>query len=268
MSGPTFKSPTRTVDPPVMVSSPPGGRRRARFRSIFLSDVHLGSPRAQAELLLDFLAKHQAEYLFLVGDIADDADEFPLAAWPEAHRAVLEALRHMAREGTRVHYMTGNHDPRFLDLWGPAVALEVARELEHTTADGRRLWIVHGDGFDEVVHRRRWLSRIGDALARGLEHSCEALERLFLARRGRLGRALRERCKGWLGYTARFERSALVAARSRAVDGIVCGHVHSAASRTIDGLYYGNGGDWVGSATALVEHVDGRMELLSWDPAA
>lgn len=251
-----------------MLSSTPGGRARARFRSIFLSDVHLGSPRAQAELLLDFLAHHQAEFLFLVGDIADEADERSLAAWPEAHRAVLEALRHMASEGTRVRYMTGNHDPRFVELWGAAVALEVAGELEHTTADGRRLWIVHGDGFDEVVHRRRWLSRIGDALARGLEHGCLALERLFFARRGRLGRALRERCKGWLGYTRRFERSAVFAARARAMDGIICGHVHSAASRTIDGLYYGNGGDWVGSGTALVEHVDGRMELLCWEPAA
>ena len=251
-----------------MVPSPLGGRARARFRSIFLSDVHLGSPRAQAELLLDFLAHHQAEFLFLVGDIADDSDERPLDAWPETHRAVLEAMRRMAGEGTRVHYMTGNHDPRFGKLWGVAVALEIARELEHTTADGRRLWVVHGDGFDEVVHKRRWLSRIGDGLARGLEHACEALERLCLARPGRLGRALRERCKDWLGYTARFERSALVAARARAVDGIVCGHVHSAASRTIDGLYYGNGGDWVGSATALVEHLDGRMELLCWEQVA
>jgi UDP-2,3-diacylglucosamine pyrophosphatase LpxH len=251
-----------------MVSSSPRGRARARFRSIFLSDVHLGSPRAQAELLLDFLAHHHAEYLFLVGDIADDADARPLAAWPETHRAVLEALRGMSREGTRVHYMTGNHDPRFVELWGAATALEVARDLEHTTADGRRLWIVHGDGFDEVVHRRRWLSRIGDALARGLEHACEGLERLFLARRGQLGRRMRERCKRWLGYTERFERSAVYAARERAVDGIICGHVHCAASRTIDGVYYGNGGDWVGSATALVEHVDGRMELLCWEPAA
>lgn len=251
-----------------MLSSSPGGRVRARFRSIFLSDVHLGSPRAQAELLLDFLAHHQAEFLFLVGDIADDADALPLARWPQAHRAVLEALRGMARTGTRVSYMTGNHDPRFLDLWGEGPALEVAQELEHTTADGRRLWIVHGDGFDAVVHRRRWLSSVGDGLARGLEHGCGLLERLFLARRGRLGRALRERCKDWLGYTARFERSALVAARARAVDGIVCGHVHSAASRTIDGLYYGNGGDWVGSGTALVEHADGRMELVAWEHAA
>jgi len=249
-----------------MVSPPSGVRTRARFRSIFLSDVHLGSPRAQAELLLDFLAHHQAEYLFLVGDIAEDGR--PLAAWPEPHRAVLESLRRMAREGTRVRYMRGNHDPGFGELWGDAAALEVAPELEHVTADGRRLWIVHGDGFDDVVHRRRWLSRLGDALARTLEQSCAALERLFLARPGRLGRALRERCKHWLGYTARFERSAVVAARARAFDGVVCGHVHSAASRTIDGLYYGNGGDWVGSASALVEHADGSMELVSWESRA
>jgi len=247
-----------------MVSSPPGAGVRARYRSIFLSDVHLGSPRAQAELLLDFLAHHQAEYLYLVGDIADDAVARPPAGWPEAHRAVLERLRSFASEGTRVHYMRGNHDPTFQELWGEPGTLAVARELEHQTADGRRLLVVHGDRFDLVVRRRLWLSRLGDGLARTLEVVCHALERMVLRSPGRLGAWLREHAKRGLGYTARFERTAVRAARRRALDGIICGHVHSAASRTIDGLYYGNGGDWVGSATALVEHADGRLELVSW----
>jgi UDP-2,3-diacylglucosamine pyrophosphatase LpxH len=251
-----------------MLSPPPGGRARARFRTIFLSDVHLGSPRAQAELLLDFLAHHQAEYLFLVGDIADDSESRPPSAWPAAHRAVLEALLGMARAGTRVCYTPGNHDPRSERVWGESIELEVVREHLHTTADGRRLWVVHGDAFDEDAQRRRWAADLGDGLARLLEHACAALEHVFLARRGRLGRLLREQCKHWLGYVARFERSAVRAARARAVDGVVCGHVHVPASRTIDGLYYGNGGDWVGSASALVEHADGRMELLSWSHAA
>jgi len=245
---------------------PPEGR--ARCRSIFLSDVHLGSPRAQAELLLDFLEHHQAEFLYLVGDIADDVDERAEERWPPSHRAVLERLRRMASEGTRVHYMPGNHDPRFAELWGTNVTLAIAPELEHTTADGKRLLVIHGDGFDEELGKRRWLGRIGDALARLLEHACEALERVLQRRRSRLALFLKERCKRWLGYTARFERSALGAARARAVDGIICGHVHSAASRTVDGLYYGNNGDWVGSATALVEHADGRIELVSWGWAA
>lgn len=256
-----------------MVSASPGGRARARLRSIFLSDVHLGSPRAQTELLLDFLAHHQAEFLYLVGDIADDTEARPLALWPEPHMAVLEALRSMARLATHVHYMPGNHDPSFVELWGASVALHVAREREHVTADGRRLLVTHGDVFDQIVLRRRWLSRTGELLARALERAGLTLE--FLARnlRGsarspRLGLAMKERAKSWLGYTARFERSALGAARARAVDGIICGHVHSAASRTTEGLYYGNGGDWVGSATALVEHDDGRMELVVWKRAA
>jgi UDP-2,3-diacylglucosamine pyrophosphatase LpxH len=251
-----------------MVSSSPGGRGRTRCRSIFLSDVHLGSARAQAELLLDFLEHHEAEFLYLVGDIADDAEERAEERWPAAHRAVLEALRRMAREGTRVHYMPGNPDPRFAELWGANVTLAIAPEIEHTTADGRRLLVIHGDGFDAELGQRRWLGRIGDAFARGLEHVCGALERVFHSRRPRLAPYLKERSKRWLGYTGRFERSALVAARARAVDGIICGHVHSAASRTVDGLYYGNNGDWVGSATALVEHADGRIELVSWDRAA
>ena len=251
-----------------MVSSSPGVRARARYRSIFLSDVHLGSPRAQAELLLDFLAHHESQFLYLVGDIADDAEARPPTGWPEAHRAVLERLRNIASEGTRVHYMRGNHDPLFHELWGDLETLAVAHELEHRTADGRRILVVHGDSFDAALHRRRWLTRLGDAAARALEASCHALERLVRARPGRLGQRLRERAKAWVGYTASFERTALRMARSRAVDGIICGHVHTAASRTIDGLYYGNGGDWVGSATALVEHADGRLELLAWRRSA
>jgi UDP-2,3-diacylglucosamine pyrophosphatase LpxH len=251
-----------------MVPASPGGRARARCRSIFLSDVHLGSPRAQAELLLDFLEHHTAEFLYLVGDIADDAEVSAAERWPPSHRAVLERLRSMASEGTRVHYMPGNHDPGFAELWGTNVTLAIAPELEHTTADGKRLLVIHGDGFDEELKKRRWLGRIGDAFTRLLEHACEALERVLQRRRSRLALYLKERCKRWLGYTARFERSALIAARARAVDGIICGHVHSAAWRTVDGLYYGNNGDWVGSATALVEHADGRIELVSWDRAA
>jgi UDP-2,3-diacylglucosamine pyrophosphatase LpxH len=251
-----------------MVSSLPEGRVRSRCRAIFLSDVHLGSPRAQADLLLDFLEHHEAEFLYLVGDIADDAGERTGERWPPAHRAVLERLRLMAAAGTRVHYMPGNHDPSFAELWGTGVTLAIASELEHTTADGRRLLVIHGDGFDAELGPRRWLGRIGDGLARALEHACHALERACLRRRSRLAVYLKERCKRWLGYTGRFERTALIAARARAVDGIICGHVHSAASRTIDGLYYGNNGDWVGSATALIEHVDGRIELVIWDRAA
>ena len=242
-------------------------RTRARFRSIFLSDVHLGSRRAQAELLLDFLEHHQAEHLYLVGDIVDDADELPLEGWPRAHRAVLDTLRRMASAGTQVHCMAGNHDPCCAEV-ASALTLAIAHELEHTTADGRRIWVVHGDRFDGIVRERRWLACVGDALARGLERTCAMLERLSRRHPGRLGTRLRQGWKRWLGYTARFERNALVAARARAVDGIICGHVHAAASRTIDGLYYGNGGDWVGSATALVEHADGRLELVAWEPAA
>ena len=230
--------------------------------------MHLGSRRAQAELLLDFLRHHRAEFLYLVGDIADDARAQPFPPWPDAHRAVLEALRTMARAGTRVHHVTGNHDPSFGELWGGEAELAIAGEFEHATADGRRLWVLHGERFDGVVQRRRWLGALGDALARALERTCEALEILTRAQVTRLGLVLRQRCKAWLGYTARFERSALSAVRSRSVDGVICGHAHAPASRTIDGLYYGNGGDWVGSATALVEHDDGRIELLAWRSAA
>jgi len=172
----------------------------------------------------------------------------------------------MGRAGTRIRCTPGNHDPLFPELLGSEVV--IAPEHEHTTADGRRLLITHGDLFDGELRARRWLGVVGDALARMVERACLAIERVCRARRARMGLAVKERGKRLFGYTRRFERSALRAARARAVDGIVCGHVHTAASRTVDGLYYGNGGDWVGSATALVEHPDGRMELVQWRPSA
>jgi len=249
-----------------VVSASPAGPQSARFRSIFISDVHLGSPRSKAGELLDFLARNQAEFLYLVGDIVDDGQRPSSERWPAAHRAVLQAMQRKAREGTRVLYLSGNHDGRFLEAWGePESSLVVSSELEHTTADGRRLLVVHGDRFDSVVHGMHWLSLAADLCTRALERVCAGLERLCRRRRRSLGAALRERLKRLLGYTGRFERSAVGAARARAADGIICGHIHCAASRTIDGLYYGNGGDWVASCTALVEHADGRFELLSWD---
>jgi UDP-2,3-diacylglucosamine pyrophosphatase LpxH len=240
---------------------PPEGR--ARCRSIFLSDVHLGSPRAQAELLLDFLEHHQAEFLYLVGDIADEVEERAVERWPPSHRAVLEQLRRMAREGTRVHYMPGNHDPRFAELWGTHVSLSIAPELEHTTADGRRLLVIHGDGFDVERGERRWLGRIGDALARGLEHACGALELLLQRRRSRLAPYLKERSKRWLGYTGRFERLALIAARARAVDG-------SSAAR--HGRLAHDRRSLLRQRRRLVRKRaawsgDGRMELVRWSRA-
>ncbi len=256
------------------VDHPPLEHRRERFRSIFISDIHLGSPRSRAELLLDFLERSQAEFLYLVGDLVDDGSRPSSEHWPATHREVLRTMQRKAQQGTRVLYLPGNHDPRFLETWD-ASELVTSSELEHTTADGRRLLVMHGDRFDAVAQRMRWLGSIADALTRALERSCAALERAlsFLRVRHRAGRVslgtrLKERLKHALGYIRRFELCAVGAARTRRVDGIICGHVHTAASRTIDGLYYGNGGDWVTSCTALVEHQDGRFELVSWDARA
>ena len=237
------------------------GRDLIRFRSVFISDVHLGSSRAQAERLLDFLERCQSEFLYLVGDIVERS--VGTASWPSSHLAVLGAMRRKAAQGTRVHYLPGNHDGGFEEAWGGESELFVASEIEHTTADGRRLLVLHGDGFDSVV-RRRWLSGVFDGIARALERAGSALERILRRQRRVLGVSWKQACKRALGYTGRFERSAVRWARRRSLDGVICGHVHAAASRTIDGMYYGNGGDWVSSCTALVEHADGRLELVTW----
>lgn len=240
-------------------------RHTARFRSIFVSDVHLGSSRSQAELLLDFLASTQAEFLYLVGDIVDDGRRPRREGWPPAHREVLEAVRRKAAAGTCVRYLPGNHDGREIEAWGWCPReLEVLDDHLHLTADGRRLWVVHGDRFDDVHARRRLRGRVGDGIARGVERLFAGLGVVLGGRFTRLGQHFKQVGKHALGYTRRFERSAVSAARDRRVDGVICGHVHAPASRFVDGLYYGNGGDWVGSATALVEHEDGRLELLTW----
>jgi UDP-2,3-diacylglucosamine pyrophosphatase LpxH len=178
---------------------------------------------------------------------------------------VLEHVRRRAGQGTRVHYLPGNHDGRAVEAWGwRADELLVSDDHLHLTADGKRLWVVHGDGFDAVMSRQRWVGRVGDGLARAVERLFAGLGTVLGRRFAGLGMRVKQAGKRCLGYTARFERSALTAARDRRVDGVICGHVHAGASRIVDGLYYGNGGDWVGSATALVEHVDGRLELVAW----
>jgi UDP-2,3-diacylglucosamine pyrophosphatase LpxH len=240
-------------------------RAPARFRSIFVSDVHLGSPRSQAELLVDFLTCTDAEFLYLVGDIVDDGRSPRHEGWPAAHRQVLELVRHKATSGTLVRYLPGNHDGPGIEAWGWCPReLEVLDDHLHLTADGKRLWVIHGDRFDGIHERRRWAGRLGDALTRVVERLCAGLAALLGGGAGHRGQRLKQLGKHALGYTRRFERSALLAARDRRVDGVICGHVHAPASRVVDGLYYGNGGDWVGSATALVEHSDGRLELLAW----
>lgn len=240
------------------------------FRSIFISDLHLGTPGCQARPLLAFLKKHPCENLYLVGDIVDGWQLRRRWYWPQAHNDVVQKILRSARKGTRVVYVPGNHDEfarQFTQHFFGGI--EVLREAVHTTADGRRLWVVHGDDFDGVVQCARWLAYVGDNLYEFTLRLNRHLNRL----RARLGlpywslsQYLKHKVKKALNYVTDFEVAVAREARRRGHDGVVCGHIHRAEMRTIDGTLYCNDGDWVESRTALVEHADGRLEVLQWQP--
>ena len=245
------------------------------YRTIFISDLHLGTRGCRSDFLADFLRRTSCERMFLVGDIVDGWRLRKSWFWDANHDEVLRLILAKARRGTDITYIPGNHD-EMLRAWLPAHPgereLEVAgvklrREASHTTADGRRLLILHGDAFDSVVRYARTLALLGD----GAYTVALVANRYFNAVRRRLGHPywslsawLKSKVKEATKAIDRFEVAVAGEARRRGFDGVVCGHIHQAEMREIDGVLYINDGDWVESCTALVEHHDGRLELLDW----
>ena len=244
-----------------------GGRR---WRSVFISDLHLGTPGCQAVALLDFLKAHPSDHLYLVGDIVDGWQLRKGWYWPQAHNDVVQKVLRAARKGCRVVFVPGNHDEFARQFAGHSFGgIEVLQDAVHVTTDGRRLWVIHGDAFDAVVQCARWLAYVGDTL---YELSLRLNRRLNQVR-ARLGLPywslsawLKHKVKKALSYVTDFEHAVAREARRRGHNGVVCGHIHRAEMRMIDGVLYCNDGDWVESLTALVEHPDGRLELVSWAP--
>jgi UDP-2,3-diacylglucosamine pyrophosphatase LpxH len=243
------------------------GRVR-RYRSIFISDIHLGSKGCKAEFLLDFLRHAESEYLYLVGDIVDGWRLKKRWFWPESHGEILKALLSRGSRGTRVFYLPGNHDEALRRLIGQSFGgVEVAHEVIHETVDGRRLLVIHGDVFDSVVCDVRWLARLGSAayeLALSLNTVFNAIRRALGYGYWSLSGYLKDRVKAAVKFIDGFEQSLAAEARRREIAGVVCGHVHKPEMRTIGGVLYVNDGDWVENCSALVEHPNGRLELVSW----
>ena len=244
----------------------------AQYRSVWISDLHLGTPGCQAHALLDFLKQVESDHLFLVGDIIDGWQLRRHWYWPQAHNDVIQKLLRKTRKGTRVIFIPGNHDEfarRYLghDFGG----IEVAEEWIHETADGRKLWVTHGDLFDGVIQCAAWLAHVGDSL---YELTLK-LNRHLNSLRARLGlpywslsKYLKLKVKRAVSYVGDFEAALAREARKRGAQGVVCGHIHHAELREIDGIVYANDGDWVESLTALVEHGDGRLEIIDWSHRA
>ncbi len=250
---------------------PAGPPEGVRVRTVWISDVHLGTPGCQAHALLDFLKHVECDTLFLVGDIVDGWQLRRSWFWPQAHNDVVQKLLRKARKGTRVIYIPGNHDEFARAFLGHEFGgIEMADEWMHTTADGRRLWVTHGDLYDGVIQVARWLALLGDSL---YEFTLK-LNRHLNSWRARVGlpywslsKYLKLKVKRAVSYVADFEHALAREARKRQADGVVCGHIHHAELRTVDGVLYANDGDWVESLTALIETPDGQLHILDWGQA-
>lgn len=240
----------------------------ANYRTLFISDVHLGTRAARAEVLLDFLRDNDAETIYLVGDIVDFWRIRRGAIWPQSHNDVLQKLLRKVRKGTRVVFVPGNHDEAMRQYCGMQFGgIEIAHNTIHTTANGRRYLVIHGDEFDVVVRYAKWLAFLGD---RGYELALWTNRPLnFIRRRFGLGywsfsAHIKLRVKTAVNFIGEFEKSLSEEAHRRDADGVICGHIHHAASRQIDNVHYINTGDWVESCTAVGENDDGKLELIRW----
>ena len=249
-------------------NDPAGEVSKPRVRTVFISDIHLGTPGCQAQALLEFLRTYTSEQLYLVGDIIDGWQLRRRWHWPQAHNDIIQKLLRRVRKGCKVVYIPGNHDEFAREFLGHSFGgIEVVEEVIYETIDGRKFWVVHGDYFDGVIQCAKWLAYLGDNL---YEFTLK-LNRYFNSLRARMGlpywslsRYLKHKVKTAVSYVTSFEEAVALEARRRGLHGVICGHIHHAEMRDIDGILYCNDGDWVESLTALVEHLDGRMEVIHW----
>jgi UDP-2,3-diacylglucosamine pyrophosphatase LpxH len=241
-----------------------------RYRTIWLSDVHLGMHGSQTDRLLDFLRRHDADHLYIVGDLVDGWRLRKVWRWNQACNDVIQKLLRKARKGTRITYIPGNHDEFARAYIGCRLGqIDIARNALHQTADGRRLLVLHGDEFDGVIAYAKWLSVLGSnayCAAMQINGVINAVRRRLGLPSWSLSAYLKNRVKDAVKSLADFERAIAEEARSHHADGVVCGHLHRPAIQNIQGIAYYNTGDWVESCTALVEHHNGSMEILHWTP--
>ncbi len=239
-----------------------------RFRTIWISDLHLGTTGCQAKRLLEFLKATESETLYLVGDIVDGWQLKRRWYWDQTHNNIVQTVLKKAKKGTNVIFVPGNHDEaarQFIELdFG---GIKVRDELVHTTADGKRLLVLHGDRFDGVIACAKWLAYLGDSLYTVILK----LNQVFNHWRARAGlpywslsQYLKLKVKNAVSYITKFEDALADEARKRGLDGVICGHIHKPEIRDIGGILYCNDGDWVESLSALIEEADGELRLITW----
>jgi len=253
-----------------MAAAAKGERKAARYRTLWVSDVHLGTPGCKAEFLVDFLKHNECETLYLVGDIIDGWKLEGSWFWPQEHTNVIRKLLTKSKRGTRILYITGNHDEflrKFVDYRLEIGNIRLMNEAIHVTADGRRLLVTHGDYFDVITRYHRWI-----ALAGGFTYDATMLANLWFNRGRRalgmpywsLSAYAKQRVKSAVSVISRYEEAVARECQRRGLDGVICGHIHHAEIRELHGVSYHNCGDWVESCTALAEDVQGKLSILRW----
>lgn len=249
-----------------VTSDKDGGVLMKRYRSGWISDIHLGTRGSNAEALLKFLRSHEFETLYVVGDLIDVWQLRRGIYWPQAHNDVIQKLLRAGRKGTRVIYIPGNHDEFVAGFFGHYGSVTVTQRAIHETADGRRLLVIHGHELDTVVQNIKWLAYLGDVgyqLLLRLNTPVNWVRRLCGLEYWSLSAAVKKSVKGAVSFIGAFESAIVQYSRLEQVDGVICGHIHSPVIRTIENVAYYNSGDWVESMSALVEDFDGKIELIT-----
>lgn len=240
------------------------------YKSIFVSDIHLGTRFSQAELFLDFLKDNESENLFFVGDIIDGWAIKRRFKWDQSHSDVIQKVLRKARKGTKVYFITGNHD-EFLRPFVPLLLgdnFEIKNEMEYNALNGKLYLVTHGDFFDSITMTKRWLAVLGDYgydLVLFINHHLNIIrKRIGIKRYWSLSKYVKDNVKSSVSFITDFEGILADHAKRKEYDGVVCGHIHKAEAKTIDGIEYLNCGDWVESCTAVVENFDGSFEIVHW----
>ncbi len=241
---------------------------KARYRTIFISDLHLGTRRSRTDLLLHFLKNTESDTLYLVGDVIDNWALKRKWHWDQSHNDVIQKLLRKGRKGTKIVYIPGNHDEAFRAFTAQSLgSVNIKMSDIHNTADGKKYLVLHGDEFDTVVRYAKWLAFLGDRayeFAVNFNHYFNKVRRWFGLPYWSLSAFLKRKVKRAVEFIGNFEDAVVLKAKSKKVDGVICGHIHTPEMRMIDGIHYCNDGDWVESCSALVEHEDGSFELLDW----
>jgi UDP-2,3-diacylglucosamine pyrophosphatase LpxH len=240
----------------------------ARYRTIFVSDMHLGTRGCQARLILDFLRHNDADTFFLVGDIIDGWRLRAKMYWPQAHNDVIQKLLRKVRHGAKMIFVPGNHDEFARQFIGQNFGgIEIVRNALHVAADGKRYFVLHGDEFDVVVRHSKWLAYFGDwayDFALFINTHFNAVRRFLGFGYWSFSAWAKLKVKNAVNFIGSFERELAAEAKRRGAEGVICGHIHHPTIREIEGVTYVNTGDFVESCSFVVEHDDGRLEVVYW----